>query len=567
MPETTNSQPVNRLLSEDYMDLIVSIRNEQNFYENTQETQGKVLSPQYGLIHVPISLFGEYLLEYTAYYTIPKLYTTLDTTSLEVSGILQLQNQPILNLKGDNVLIGFIDTGIDYTNRAFRKSDGSSRILGIWDQTDQSGTSPTNFSYGSQYLQSEITYALNQANPYDYVPVTDPSGHGTRMAAIAAGSQDAENDFIGAAPRADIAVVKLKKAKEFLIDYFQTASNPDTFQESDIIFGINYLLQISRIYRKPLVVCLGIGTNQGDHAGNSPLAQIIDGYGAVTGFCTVVAAGNEAGMAHHFYSKLENSQAVDNIQLLVSEKDTGFSMQLWTQAPQLLSVAFTTPRGESVPRLPARLRQYETYTFLLETTRLTVEYEIVEVQSGSQLILIRFRNPTPGIWTITINSEIYMDGVYHIWLPVTGLISPDTVFLQPNPDTTLTDPASASSVITTSTYNAYDNSLFINSSRGYTRTGALKPDLAAPGVNVYGPNSSGGYTSNTGSSIAAAITAGSVALLYNWGMTRAVPHVLSSSEIKTYLIRGARRVDSNLYPNREWGYGALDLYGIFTSLQ
>ena len=149
-----------------------------------------------------------------------------------------------------------------------------------------------------------------------------------------------------------------------------------------------------------------------------------------------------------------------------------------------------------------------------------------------------------------------------MWLPITGLIPPGTVFLTPNPDTTLTSPSPAESVITVSTYNAYDKSLFINSSRGYTRTGAIKPDIAAPGVNVYGPDGPGSYMPRTGSSLAAALAAGSVALLINWGLTRYTPHVLSTREVKNFLIRGAERSENLLYPNREWGYGTLNVYRI-----
>ena len=65
-----------------------------------------------------------------------------DTTSLEISGITQVQNLTNLNLTGSGVLIGFIDTGIDYTNRVFRDAAGNTRIEAIWDQSLQGGATP-----------------------------------------------------------------------------------------------------------------------------------------------------------------------------------------------------------------------------------------------------------------------------------------------------------------------------------------------------------------------------------------------------------------------------------------
>lgn len=139
-------------------------------------------------------------------------------------------------------------------------------------------------------------------------------------------------------------------------------------------------------------------------------------------------------------------------------------------------------------------------------------------------------------------------------------------FLRPNPDTTLTVPSASVSTMTTAAYNAYDNSLFLNSSRGFTRTGQIKPDFAAPGVNVFGPNLRGGFTTATGTSVAAAITAGACAQMVEWGMRRTPPRIFNNSELKALFIRGADRSRQELYPNREWGYGTLNVYQVFSSL-
>ena len=192
-------------------------------------------------------------------------------------------------------------------------------------------------------------------------------------------------------------------------------------------------------------------------------------------------------------------------------------------------------------------------------------YEVVELRSGGQLIFLRFQDPTPGIWRLKIRNLIYINGIFHLWLPITGFVSDDTVFLAPNPDTTLTSPADADTALTVSTYDSYQNSLFINSSRGFTRTNQIKPDIAAPGVNIYGPVARNQFSVRTGSSNAAAITAGAMALLVNWGLTLTIPRTFSSAEVKNYIKRGAIRSDLLSYPNREYGFGTLNLYNVFST--
>jgi subtilisin family serine protease len=124
-------------------------------------------------------------------------------------------------------------------------TDGSTRITAIWDQTDKTGPSPEGFIYGTEYTKEQIDYALKQENPRDYVPQTDDVGHGTMLASIAAGSEDIENDFIGAAPHADIAVVKLKPAKQNLRDFYYIKDGAVAYQENDIFTAVDYLNKLA----------------------------------------------------------------------------------------------------------------------------------------------------------------------------------------------------------------------------------------------------------------------------------------------------------------------------------
>lgn len=554
------------ILSEEYADVIVPYF--PCFLNQYREQGAQVFNEYYGMIHYPLSerSFAAFFEEGFFYTTVPKLYTLLDTVNLDAAGITQVQNQPVLKLTGQDIILGFIDTGIDYTHPAFRRSDGSSRIYGLWDQTVQTGTPPYDLEYGSVYTRQEINQALALEDPYSLVPSQDEIGHGTALAGIAAGTALPENDFAGAAPQAMIAVVKLKPAKEYLKSFFYVTGDAPAYQMTDIMAGIRYLIRLSEELLKPLVICLGLGTSQGAHSGDSPLDSMLSVTNQFRGIIGVSAAGNEAGRAHHYYGTALNSTEYNAVEILVKEGTRGFCAELWGQPPEVYAVGFESPLGEVVQKIPPRLSYSENISFILENTKIFVSSEIIQTVSGSQLIFIRFTDPTPGSWKIRVYTGNYNSGSYHIWLPITGFSNPDVTFLEPNPDTTITSPGTSLSVITTAAYNAYNNSLYLNSSRGYTRIGQIKPDITAPGVNVFAPAPRQRYTTITGTSAAAAITAGASALVMEWGMNRTPSRIFNSEEMKSLFIRGAQRRGDNLYPNREWGYGLLDVYQVFVSL-
>ena len=554
------------ILSEKYADIILPIYSD--FLEEYAEWGAQIFNSYYGMIHYPLEeeLYPDFY-EYGFFYnTVPKLYTLLDSISLDVSGITSVQTQPVLNLKGANVLLGFIDTGIDYTHPAFRKTDGSSRIYGLWDQTLQEGTPPFDLEYGSAYNNGDLNAALASENPLSVIPSEDTNGHGTFLAGVAGGSTLPQSDFNGAAPESMLAVVKLKEAKQYLKSLFFATGDMPAYQSTDIMMGIRYLTLLAEELEKPLVLCFSLGTNQGPHTGVSPVDSMLAIADNYRGLHSIVAAGNEAGKAHHYYGSFSGDQTSTDVEILVPENSFGFYVEFWSNPPEVFAVGFESPLGETVQKISPRISFSENISFILEDTKIFVSSEMFQTISGNQLIFIRFDNPTPGIWKIRIYTNIQGQGSFHLWLPITGLANPDITFIQPNPDTTLTAPSDSTSVITAAAYNAYNNSLFLNSSRGYTRNGQTKPDFAAPGVNVLGPAPKNQFITMSGTSVSAAITAGGSALLVEWGMRRTPPRIFNNTELKTLLIRGAKRTPERLYPNREWGYGTLDIYQVLSML-
>ena len=286
-------------------------------------------------------------------------------------------------------------------------------------------------------------------------------------------------------------MVKLKPAKQYLRDFYLIRDGADAYQENDIMMGVSYLYFLARKYSMPLVVCIPLGTNMGSHMGMSRLGQYLNQVSLSNGSAVITAAGNETGARHHFRAVMDADTDEVTAELRVGEREAGFSMELWAENMGAYTVGFISPTGEVAREISVPLRGENTVSFLLEQTQITVYTQIADVSAGSQFIFMRFENPMSGIWRILIRNSLDIRETFHIWLPVRGFISDETYFLRPDPDTIITDPGNARYPITVTAYDHTKNSIYIHASRGYSLSGRIKPDLAAPGVNILGASVSG----------------------------------------------------------------------------
>ncbi len=558
----------NRIVSENYRDFIVNQLRENIFDSiSSEELCEQNMEYLYKTIYVDRSMADPINFEKYTYNSVPKCFTLIDTEALSQSGILQIQNYPTLGLKGSGVIIGFIDTGIDYENPIFRNIDGSTRILGIWDQSIQDGQPPQNFLYGTEYSKEMIDEALKTDNPRALVPTQDQSGHGTFLASVAAGGADVENQFLGAAPESQLAIVKLKPAKRYLKDFYLITEETECYQENDIMLGMRYLNDLANKYDMPLVICVALGSNMGGHNATLPITGLLEIYANITNRAVVIGGGNEANQRHHFYAKAESVNDIKKAEIRVDSGMRGFTMELWTDIPNVMAVSIISPSGEQIPRVPIRREVTEIYRFVFEGTVISISYKLIVEKSNSELVFFRVQDPAPGIWTIIIEPVELADGVFNIWLPVTELLEGEVYFLQSNPDCTITEPGSTASGMTVGYYNGNDNGVAIRSGRGYTRSGKIKPDFVAPGVGVTGAAIDNQFIKRTGSSIAVGITAGAVALLLGWVVYQLGKTGVDSMQIRNLLVLGADRKPGEVYPNREWGYGTLNLYAVFDAIR
>ena len=553
-----------KILDENYLDLIID-----NTLVDTYDTGNNItpLTRNHAILHV-ISGRGEPCdLGNYPYHSFSALFTLMSLVGIEQTGVISVQNNPYLSLYGNGVLVGIIDTGIDYQHPAFKYRDGSSRIVSIWDQTIEGGNIPEGFKFGSEYNKELINVALRNRTPLEIVPTVDANGHGTAIASIIAGSENQENAFRGIVTESELVVVKLKEAKRNLRRVSFVPEDVPCYQATDILFAIRYLFAVARKLQRPLAICLALGSSQGSHDGHGTLSEYISDLVLVTGMGVAVAAGNEGNNRRHYYGNINASPYNRYFELNVGENDNMFAMEIWAHTPAHLSIELTSPTGESTNFYYPEINSCNSYNFVLETSRVWINNYVLEIETGDQLILLRFEDPQAGIWRIQVNNLEETAFIFNAWLPAGDFLTDDTYFLEPSPNTTITEPGNAANPLTVSGYDPLTKRIMVDSGRGYTSDNRVKPDVAAPGLNITCAYPGNRYGEISGTGGAAAFATGAIAMLLEWGIVKGNYTSITGNNVNKLIMRGAVRDQLvYTYPNNIWGYGQLDIYNVFRKL-
>ena len=439
-------------------------------------------------------------------------------------------------LFGEGVIVGIADSGIDFTHEAFRNQDGTTRILNLWDQTND-----------RVYNAEEINEALKSENPYESVNSVDYSGHGTHVAGIAAGNfAENKNDNLGIATKSSLVIVKMALAGE--------RSFPRTTQ---LMEAVDYMIKVAESYKMPLAMNLSFGNSYGSHDGTSLLSTYLDSMADGRRVSICVGAGNEGDSAGHAGGYVFEPT---DVEVQVSRFQKAFSIQLWKNFSDEFRVQIIAPSGFiiDVTEIYNRAHKYET-----DETNVYVFYGTPKPYTQYQEIyfeLIPVSNYVKsGIWTIRLTPENIVTGRYDMWLPEGGIINENTSFLRPDPDITLTVPSTSSKVISVGAYNSSNDVMASFSGRGFTReTNQVKPDIVSPGVNISSASNTGGVSVRTGTSMATPFVCGSAALMMEWGIVRGNDPFLYGQKLKSYLIKGSRKLPGfTRWPNEQAGWGAL----------
>ncbi|WP_294143467.1 S8 family peptidase [uncultured Clostridium sp.] len=554
---------MHRALDENYIDLLIDNVIADNLRRDYDITR---INERYSILHSPREMLDMCYLGFHPYHIFPTIYTLCSDIALESSGVYSIQSNPYFDLFGKGVLVGFIDTGINYQHRAFLNPDGSSRILSIWDQNIENDGISSEVPFGSEYDNRMINIALMDSDPLSIVPSIDEIGHGTMLAGIAAGSNDESQEFRGVAPQAELVVVKLAQAKYYNRAMFNISDTVICYPETNILIGIEYIKNLADRLKRPVVICVGVGSSQGGHDADSALSLYLNGLASIPRTAVCVAAGNEGNKGRHYSGNIPNGQSYNEFELRVDELDKNFSMEIWQRSPDKLDIRIFSPTGEQTALVRPQFGQCIEHDFIFSDTKVYINNIIAEEENGEQLILIRFSNAMSGIWKMQVLKTENIISEFNAWLPSGNIISDRTYFLTPDPYTTITSPGNARNPVTVTAYNQNNNGILIGSSRGYAVFGGIKPDIAAPGFELKCPNLSDAYGSATGTGAAAAHTAGIIALILEWNVLKGHYTTISGRDINRLLIRGAIREDNMEYPNRTWGYGRIDILGLFRGL-
>ncbi len=498
------------------------------------EGNADVLFGQYAIVVLPEEQIDAFSREPEVIYVEKAKNMRLEVREgIESSCPLRPGNQTGLN--GNGVLIGIVDSGIDMLHPDFIRPDGKSAVIGIWDQTDQSGPPPEGYRMGRYYSEEEIAQAIEENRSL----ISDPSGHGTHVAAIAAGNS-------GVANRAQILFVKLGRGRQ-----------GELSRTTSLMRAVDFLMKTAQVRKQPIAINLSYGTNYGDHYGGSLLESYLDMAAALWQNVICVGTGNEGDTGRHHQGKLVLS-TTDVIEFSVAPYETSLNLQLWKEYKDEVEIIIRSPSGEE--RTIENQIGFGQRSF--GSTRLSFYYGTPTPYNRRQELFFSFLPVSgeieSGIWTIFLLPKKISNGSYAMWLPVSETTNRNTRFLMPTLDLTLTIPSTAFRVISVGAYDGRNLYFAPFSGRGSYRQCILKPDLAAPGVDILAASPGGGQTVKSGTSMAVPFVTGASALLMEWGIIRENDVFLYGEKIKSYLQKGAKHLPFiSDYPNNEIGWGGL----------
>lgn len=459
------------------------------------------------------------------------------------SCIPPVQRSPY-NLTGRGVLVGIIDSGIDYANPVFRNVDGTTRIRSLWDQS-LSENPPEGYLIGTEYTSEVINEALRQPTKEaqrQIVPSQDISAHGTAVAGVAAGNSE---EYRGVAYESELIVVKLGIPK---MNGF-----PRT---TELMQAIDYVVKKALEYGQPVAINISFGNTYGAHDGNSLLEQYIQSISNRWKNVICIGTGNEGNAAGHVSGVLSENEEVE-IELAVQENESTLNVQVWKSYFDELEVSIETPSGVRIGPIQEMLGSQR---FRIGETEILLYYGEPSPYTIDQEIYIDFLPRTDyvtsGVWKIILTPREIVSGNYALWLPSANVLNKGTEFLFPNVQGTLTIPSTAFRTIGVGAYNSETMTYADFSGRG---AGArIKPDLVAPGVDILAPVPGGGFREFSGTSFATPFVTASAALLMQWGIVQGNDPYLYGEKVKAYFQRGAKEIlGFSEYPNQVVGYGAL----------
>lgn len=499
--------------------------------------------------------------------------------------------QPYL---GNGVVVGVLDTGIDWKHDDFDGNDGTTRIQYLW---DMSGTSnpPSGYNYGREYTKAQI-----DAGQCLEIDGNGGGGHGTHVAGTAAGSGRAQAGYIGMAPQSDIIFVK----------GIRNHNSNGGFTDGDVVDGVNYTFSKAVAMGKPAVVNLSLGGHYGAHDGTSPYEQALDNLTG-PGKIIVAAAGNEGSdFIHGGYATqpgssyndaletiwvADGSSAVTVVDMWYNTGNISVGLAAYDLGGNLLGWTNPVAPGQSVQNLPFTIGSTTYGLITIDATTLN------DPNNNARRVLVLIDSNNGGLPITSVFWSLYTfssagNPSFDMWVVGGGYFTIDSsTWIRPgNNDKSVGIPGTANQIITVGSYVTKNQWIDMNgqvqqqqnpgpggpvvptigqlsyfSSHGPTRDGRLKPQITAPGEAILAPLSSdltvgvgvqpqnillgGKHQKQQGTSMASPHITGVVALMLQKNRNLNPQTVLN-------ILTATARVDSwtGSTPNYLWGYGRVN---------
>lgn len=485
--------------------------------------------------------------------------------------------------KGNGVVVGVIDSGIDWTHQDF-KNAGGNRIRYLWDMSG-SGNPPSGYGYGTEYTKAQL-----DANQCAQIDGDDGYGHGTHVAGTAAGNGGALSNYIGMAPESDIIFIKGFR------------SGPG-FASTDVVNGCNYIFEKAQQLSKPAVINLSLGGHFGPHDGSSLYEQALSNLTG-NGKVIVAAAGNEGGETIHLSYPVEGASFNGSRETIIDLYNGAqiFASDMWYDTGTIMVglIAYNSSTGNLIGYTPpiAAGQKIEDQPFSVAGT--TYAYVTVDASETNNpnnganrvIFVIDSHNGQVNIGNVIWTLYTYGTGVFDAWAITGGVFSTATPnsYMRPGDDQkTVGMPSTAHKVICIGSYVTKIQWIDINgitqnqpgnpvmgkisnfSSLGPSRDGRIKPDLVAPGEAILAAYSSfltqtpsynilqgGKHQKMQGTSMATPHVAGVVALLLEKNPA------LDYDQTVTILKNTTKKDGfTGTSANNTYGYGKLDAYNAF----
>lgn len=430
------------------------------------------------------------------------------------------------SLTGSGVLIGFVDSGINFTHPAFKDFNNKTRIKYIY-----------NINENKIYDENDINNALDEKKPFEFLNEKDLRGHGTSIASVAAAGGVVSKKYYGVASECNLIMAKLGSEEIFKNSW-----------EIQVLKGISFLIEKAFNLKMPLVINLSINNDNANF-----LEEYLNRISSLENVTIVVSVGNSGDREKHFSDKLS---VINKISWNVSVGEQKILMTLAKKRIDNFDIKIELPNGEFIEFKSDIQYGY----FFVKNNKVEIYKELNQFNESLEVVKIFISNDTgyiaSGTWTMVFNNKNIFGNLFDLWLPISRGGSRGTVFFNATRENTILAPALSSGVISVGSCNPSGELSVFSAIGSLENEEEIKPNIIAVGEQVLSV-SKDWFAYISGTSIATAKVSGIVALLMEWGLVRGYDRELYGRKLKYYIQLSAIRNKSINYPNNEYGYGII----------